>query len=96
MLFFAQWWLFWPLMIWALVFMVHFLVFKSLTVSSDWIAERTTRTADKAYDLAIIEALQGRYHPASLRSGQNRPGQDPTVESDAEGPAPNERSGREP
>ena len=57
-LIFAQWWLFWPTMIWFLIFGVHFLTYKSLNIDNEWVDERIARTTDKAYDLSHIENIR--------------------------------------
>lgn len=63
-----SWWFFWPQMIWTILFLVHFLVVRSLDIDDDWVAERTARTADKAYDLTHIEDIRDR-HEAGSKSG---------------------------
>ena len=62
------WWFFWPLMIWTTLFLLHFLVVKSLGVSSDWVDERTERTAKKAFDLSHIESIRESYEKSISRS----------------------------
>ena len=54
----VEWWFFWPLMIWTILFSIHFMVFKSLNVDSDWVAERAARATDKAYDVSHIESIR--------------------------------------
>ena len=80
MIFTGAWWLFWPWMVWLLVFAVHFLVVKSLTVKSDWVDERTAETVDHAYDLSHIMSIRKRYDDLSSHNGgKNGPEQDGTA-----------------
>ena len=39
-------WLFWPLMVWTILFLIHYLVAKSLNIDSDWVAARTPAKRD--------------------------------------------------
>ena len=68
-------WLFWPLMIWSLLFLVHFLVTKSLEVTNDWVDERTERTTLRAQDISHIESIRERYEnsiaPAAAQEPEN-------------------------
>ena len=64
----TNWWWFWPLMAWSLLFMIHFLVVKTLQVNSDWVAERTERTAERAFDVGHIESIRERYEETLARS----------------------------
>ena len=41
-------WLFWPFMVWTILFLLHFLVVKSLNIDSAWVDERADKTAKKA------------------------------------------------
>ncbi len=69
-------WLFWPMMIWTILFLVHFLVVKSLNVDSDWVAERTEKTALKAFDISHIETIRESYQKSSSRFEERDPGKD--------------------
>jgi hypothetical protein len=73
-------WLFWPLMVWTVLFLLHFLVVKSLDVDSDWVAERTEKTAMKAFDISHIESIRESYEKSSSRLEEKPPG-----EGDGEG-----------
>ncbi|MHA1152754.1 MAG: hypothetical protein ACTSQ7_08850 [Alphaproteobacteria bacterium] len=63
----AAGWVFWPLMVWTILFLVHFLVVKSLDVDSDWVAERTEKTAMKAFDISHIETIRESYEKSASR-----------------------------
>lgn len=67
-------WLFWPLMIWTLLFLVHFLVVKSLDVDSGWVAERTRKTAMKAFDISHIQTIREGYDKSPSRYESKDPG----------------------
>ena len=55
------WWFFWPVLVWGLVVLVHYLYLKSVYVDSRWADERADRVLDKAYDLGHIEDIHQRY-----------------------------------
>lgn len=90
----AGWWWFWPLIVWTVLFLLHFLVVKSLGVSSDWVAERTEKTAMKAFDISHIETIRESYGKSSSRFEKTGPG-DGAEAGDAE-PEPDEVSGNRP
>ncbi len=69
-------WLFWPMMVWTILFTIHFLVVKSLDVDSDWVAERTEKTAMKAFDISHIETIRETYEKSSSRFKERDPGKD--------------------
>jgi hypothetical protein len=83
-------WLFWPLMVWTVLFLLHFLVVKSLDVDSDWVAERTEKTAMKAFDIGHIETIRESYEKSASRLEGEDPGEDDAA------PEPNERSENRP
>ena len=66
-------WLFWPMMVWTILFLVHFLVVKSLDVDGDWVAERTEKTAMKAFDISHIETIRESYEKSSSRLDEKDP-----------------------
>ena len=66
-------WLFWPLMVWTFLILLHFLVVKTLNVDSDWVAERTEKTAMKAFDISHIESIRERYEKSSSRFEESDP-----------------------
>ncbi len=68
--------LFWPLMVWTVLFLIHFLVVKSLNVDSDWVAERTEKTAMKAFDISHIETIREDYQRSASRLEESDPGKD--------------------
>jgi hypothetical protein len=67
----APWWAFWPLILWGLALMLHFLVHRARTVDEAWVEERTQDLRSKSYDASHIDEI--REHPA------------PSLEEDARG-----------
>jgi hypothetical protein len=57
----ADWWAFWPLVVWGLVLAVHYLIFKSKRVDESWVEERTEDVRSKSYDRAHIDSIEKRY-----------------------------------
>ena len=57
----GNWSLFWPIMIWTIVHMIHFLVFKGTHVDEEWVDERVDRINYEAKDLSHIEAIRADY-----------------------------------
>ncbi len=68
-------WLFWPMMAWTVLFLIHFLVVKSLNIDSDWVAERTEKTAMKAFDISHIETIRESYRQSASRYEERKPGE---------------------
>jgi hypothetical protein len=66
------WWAFWPLIVWGLVLMLHFLVHRASAVDEAWVEERTLDLRSKSYDASHIDDI--RRHPApSARDGAREP-----------------------
>ncbi|HJM91297.1 MAG: hypothetical protein QGG28_19730 [Alphaproteobacteria bacterium] len=49
--------LFWPLLIWYIVFSLHFLLVRSLTANDDWADERAGKVRRHAYDFAHVKDI---------------------------------------
>lgn len=58
----APWWAFWPLVIWSLVLMLHFLYYRAASVDEAWVEERMLDLRSKSYDVSHIDDI--RKHPA--------------------------------
>jgi hypothetical protein len=58
------WWAFWPLVVWAPLLAVHYLVYKSRRVDERWAKERTDDVRSKSYDRAHMDDIAAR-HPRS-------------------------------
>ena len=57
----ADWWAFWPLVVWGLVLAVHYLIFKAKRVDERWVEERTEDVRSKSYDRAHMDSIEKRY-----------------------------------
>lgn len=86
----VEWWFFWPLMVWTVLFLLHFLVVKSLGVSNDWVAERAEKTAKKAFDISHIESIRESYEKSVSRSGTNEPADGAEAGASDAAPEPDE------
>lgn len=42
--------LFWPLSVWTVVYLVHYLIVKCMIIEDEWIEDRTLNIAYNAYD----------------------------------------------
>jgi len=58
----APWWAFWPLVLWSIALMIHYLVYRSARVDDTWVEERVLDLQAKSYDLGHMQAI--REHPA--------------------------------
>lgn len=58
----APWWAFWPLVVWGLVLLLHFLFHRARAVDEAWVEERTLDLRSKSYDLGHIDEIHE--HPA--------------------------------
>jgi hypothetical protein len=58
----APWWAVWPLVLWGLLLMLHFLYYRATSVDEAWVEERTLDLRSKSYDMGHIDDI--REHPA--------------------------------
>ena len=72
-------WLFWPFMVWTILFLLHFLVVKSLNIDSAWVDERADKTAKKAFDISHIETIRESYEKSASRFEGKNPGEGETA-----------------
>ena len=63
----GDWSLFWPVMIWTIGYMTHFLIYKGMHVEENWVTKRVERLTDEAKDLSHIEAIRDDYRGANRR-----------------------------
>ena len=54
----SEWWFFWPLLIWTVLFTLHVMVVKSFIIDDDWIEERSDEIAENALDIAHMETIR--------------------------------------
>jgi len=57
----APWWAVWPLVVWGLLVMLHFLAHRAGSVEDAWVEERTLDLRSKSYDMGHIDDI--RKHP---------------------------------
>jgi cell division protein FtsW (lipid II flippase) len=67
------WWAFWPLVVWGLVLMLHFLLHRASAVNEAWVEERTLDLHSKSYDASHIADI--REHPAPSIQDEARGGE---------------------
>ncbi len=58
----APWWAVWPLVLWGMLLMLHFLYFRATSVNEAWVEERTLDLRSKSCDAGHIDDI--RQHPA--------------------------------
>lgn len=58
----APWWAVWPLVLWGMLLMLHFLYHRAASVDDAWVEERTLDLRSKSYDMGHIDDI--RKHPA--------------------------------
>jgi hypothetical protein len=58
----APWWAVWPLVLWGMLLMLHFLYYRATSVDEAWVEERTLELRSKSYDMGHIDDI--REHPA--------------------------------
>lgn len=58
----APWWAVWPLVLWGMLLMLHFLYHRTASVDDAWVEERTLDLRSKSYDMGHIDDIRG--HPA--------------------------------
>ena len=68
------WWSFWPLCVWSVVVVLHFLFVKSIGVDDSWVQERAEDLHLRSYDLGHIEDIEKRVEDddASVRPADER------------------------
>lgn len=54
----TEWWFFWPLFIWSILFTLHVMVMRTIDIDDKWIEERSDLIADNALDLSQVEAIR--------------------------------------
>lgn len=59
----APWWAFWPLAVWGVPLVVHYLIYKTSTIDDAWVEERTAELHGKSYDFSHIADIQRKPTP---------------------------------
>ena len=57
----ADWWAFWPLVVWGVLLGLHYFIYKSKRVDERWAQERTDDVRSKSYDRAHIDSIEARF-----------------------------------
>ena len=57
----GDWWAFWPLMVWGVALVGHYLAYKSKRVDARWVKERTDDVRSKSYDRAHMDSIEARH-----------------------------------
>jgi len=65
----APWWAFWPLTVWGVPLVVHYLIYKASTIDDAWVEERTAELHGKSYDFSHIADIQRK--PTPGETGRN-------------------------
>jgi hypothetical protein len=63
----GDWWAFWPLAVWSVLLLAHYLVMRARTVDQRWVEERTEDVRSKSYDRAHIDSIEARYSDAEKK-----------------------------
>jgi|GEM_PF-1076162 len=71
----APWWAFWPLAVWSLPLLVHFLIYKASSIDDAWVDERIADLRSKSYDLSHIDDIKRQ---PSGAAPERRPGEPPS------------------
>jgi hypothetical protein len=66
------WWAFWPLAAWSVVFLVHFMRYKSVTVDDRWVEARAAELRIKSYDRDHIENIAAHGPGAAARESDTK------------------------
>lgn len=54
----TEWWFFWPLLIWTVIFVLHLIVIRTINVDEEWVDERTEQLTDNAFDFGHIATIR--------------------------------------
>jgi len=69
----APWWAFWPLAVWSLPLLVHYLIYKASTIDDAWVDMRIEDLRSKSYDLSHIDDIKRTPTGASPERGLDEP-----------------------
>ena len=64
-------WMTWVMLVWGIVLLVHYLVYKTRTVDERWVEERTEELHLKSYDRDHIQNIRSQH------GSDDTPGGDP-------------------
>ena len=69
----APWWAVWPLVLWGLLVMLHFLIYRATSVDDAWVEERALDLRSKSYDVSHIDDIRERPAPSRRDKGDTPP-----------------------
>ncbi len=64
-------WMSWVMLVWGILLLVHYLVYKTRTVDERWVEERTEELHLKSYDRDHIQSIRSQH------GSDDTPGGDP-------------------
>jgi MFS family permease len=54
-------WIYWPVMVWGVLLLGHYLIYKTRTVDARWVDERTEELYLKSYDRDHIQNIRSQH-----------------------------------
>lgn len=69
----APWWAVWPLVLWGLLLMLHFLYYRATSIDDAWVDERTLDLRSRSYDMGHIDDIRKHPAPSIEDEGRGRP-----------------------
>jgi hypothetical protein len=69
----APWWAVWPLVLWGMLLMLHFLYHRATSVDEAWVEERTLDLRSKSYDMGHIDDIREHPTPSIKNEGKGNP-----------------------
>jgi hypothetical protein len=54
----TQWWFFWPLLIWSILFTLHVMVMRTIDIDDEWVEKRSEKISDNAFDYAQMDGIR--------------------------------------
>ena len=68
----APWWAIWPLLVWGVPLVIHYLYYKASAINDDWVDARMEDLRSKSYDLSHIDDIK-RKPAAGAAPTQEKP-----------------------
>ena len=54
----TQWWFFWPLLIWSILFTLHIMLIRTIDIDDEWVEARSEKISDNAFDYAQMDGIR--------------------------------------
>lgn len=74
--------LFWPILIWYVIFSLHFLLVRSLTANDEWADERADKVRRHAYDFQHVKDIYIKPTTFETPTGPSVPNDEPEKPGD--------------